>query len=179
MASVNRFGAAFLAMFAMAATLSAQSRATEYQVKAAYLANFSKFVEWSASVAKSEPFNICVLGQDPFGGTLDAAIAGETVGRIPIAVKRIAKPQDALDCRVLFVSSSEERHWDEILAALKTFHVLTVSDMREFAKRGGIVQFVLDGSRVRFEVNLVAAEPSRLKLSSELLKLAVNVRREP
>jgi hypothetical protein len=148
-------------------------------VKAAYLANFPKFVEWPASVAKSESFDICVLGQDPFGGALDSAVAGQTINSSPIAAKRISRPQDALNCRVLFISASEEGHWKAILAALKTSSVLTVSDMREFAQRGGIVQFVLDRNKVRFEVNLAATGPSGLKLSSELLKLAVNVRSNP
>jgi hypothetical protein len=172
--------AAFAVLTAVASNLSAQaSKTTEYQVKAAYLANFSKFVEWPAKLPKSESFNICVLGQDPFGAALDAAVAGETINRIPLAVKRISRPQDALDCRVLFISSSEDRQWKEILAALKAVSVLTVSDMREFAQRGGIVQFILDGKRVRFEVNLAATGPPGLALSSELLKLAVTVRRNP
>jgi hypothetical protein len=170
----------FAVTIAAASNLSAQaSKTTEYQVKAAYLANFSKFVEWPARAAKSESFNICVLGQDPFGKALDSAVAGETINSSPLAAKRISRPQDALDCRVLFISSSEDSHWKEILASLKPLGVLTVSDMREFARRGGIVQFVLDGNRVRFEVNLTATGPAGLTLSSELLKLAVAVRRNP
>ena len=169
--------AAFPVMLAVAFNLSAQApQTTEYQVKAAYLANFPKFIEWPAKVTKSESFNICVLGQDPFGAALDAAVAGETIDRVPIAARRISRAQDALDCRVLFISSSEESQWKEILAALKTLSVLTVSDMHEFTRRGGIVQFILDGNRVRFEVNLAATKPPGLKLSSELLKLAVTVR---
>jgi hypothetical protein len=175
-----QFAHAALVLIAVASNLSAQaSKATEYQVKAAYLANFSKFVAWPARLAKSESFNICVLGQDPFGAALDAAVAGETINRIPLAAKRISKPQDALDCRVLFISSSEDSQWKEILAALKMSSILTVSDMREFAQRGGIVQFVLDGNKVRFEVNLAATALPGLTLSSELLKLAATVRRNP
>src|SRR2546422_9215639 len=98
--------------------LSAQvPRITEYQVKAAYLANFGRFAEWPASVAvdKSESFNVCVLGQDPFGADLDAAVAGETIGRAHVMAKRISRPQDAVDCRILFISSSEAKEWKEIL----------------------------------------------------------------
>jgi hypothetical protein len=172
--------AAFAVTIAVASNLPAQApQTTEYQVKAAYLAHFSKFVAWPANVPKSESFNICVLGQDPFGGALDSAVAGETINSSPLAAKRISRPQDALHCRVLFISSSEDSHWKEILAALKPLSVLTVSDMREFTRRGGIVQFILDGNRVRFEVNLTATGPAGLTLSSELLKLAVNVRRNP
>jgi hypothetical protein len=170
----------FAAMLAVASSVSAQApKTTEYQVKAAYLVNFPKFVEWPAKVGKSKSFNICVLGQDPFGGALDVAVDGETIDGVPIAARRISKTQDALDCRVLFISSSEDSQWKEILAELKTLSILTVSDMSEFARRGGIVQFVVDGNRVRFEVNLAATGPPGLKLRSELLKLAVTVRRNP
>lgn len=160
--------------------LSAQtSKITEYQVKAAYLANFGRFAEWPASVAvdKSESFNICVLGQDPFGADLDAAVAGETIGRAHVLAKRISRPQDAVDCRILFISSSEASQWKEILSALRTSSVLTVSDIPQFARRGGIIQFLLDGNRVRFDINLTATERVGVKLSSELLKLAVTVSR--
>jgi hypothetical protein len=165
-----------------AANLSAQApKVTEYQVKAAYLANFGRFVEWptSAAVAKSESFNICVLGQDPFGADLDTAVAGETIGGARLLARRISRPQDAVDCRILFISSSEVSQWKEILAALRTLSVLTVSDMPQFARRGGIIQFLLDGSRVRFDINLAATERVGLNLSSELLKLAVTVSRSP
>jgi hypothetical protein len=168
------------ALMAGASNLSAQApRITEYQVKAAYLANFSRFVEWPDRTGKNGSFNICVLGEDPLGAHLDAAVAGETIGRVPMAVKRISRPQDAVDCRILFISSSVDGKWKEILAALQTWSVLTVSDMPQFARRGGMVQFVLEGNKVRFEVNLAATGPPGLKLSSELLKLAVNVRNSP
>jgi YfiR/HmsC-like len=160
--------------------LSAQAqKVTEYQVKAAYLANFGRFAEWPASVAvdKSESFNICVLGQDPFGADLDAAVAGETIGHTHVLAKRISRPQDAVDCRILFISSSEASQWKEILVALRTLSVLTVSDIPQFTRRGGIIQFLLDGNRVRFDINLAATERVGVKLSSELLKLAVTVSR--
>lgn len=152
-------------------------KVTEYQVKAAYLANFGKFVAWPGYVASAanEAFKVCVLGEDPFGADLDAAVAGETIGRAHIAIKRISRPQDAVDCRILFVSSSEASQWKEILAVLRTSSVLTVSDMPQFVERGGIIQFLLEGNRVRFDINLAATERAGLNVSSELLKLAVNV----
>ena len=162
--------------------LSAQpTKITEYKVKAAYLANFGRFTEWPGtdSVNKSESFNICVLGQDPFGADLDSAVAGETIGGAHMLAKRISRPQDAADCRILFISSSEANQWKEILGALRTLRVLTVSDMPQFNRRGGIIQFLLDGNRVRFDINLAATERAGLNLSSELLKLAVTVSRSP
>jgi hypothetical protein len=173
---------AFAVALIGACSLPAQGpKITEYQVKAAYLANFGRFVEWSTSVAvgKSESFNICVLGQDPFGADLDAAIAGETISGVRVLAKRISRAQDAVDCRILYISSSEVSQWKEIQTALRTLSVLTVSDMPQFARRGGIIQFLLDGNRVRFDINLAATERVGLNLSSELLKLAVTVSRSP
>ena len=93
-------------------------------------------------------------------------------------IKRISKPQDAVACRILFINSTEETHLREILAAVDQVGVLTVSDMPDFSRRGGMIQFVLDGEKVRFEVNLTSAESSGLTLSSELLKVAATVRRD-
>jgi hypothetical protein len=156
-------------------------RPTEYQVKAAYLANFVKFVEWppSAAGAGNEPFQICVLGQDPFGTVLDAALAGQAVDRHPLAPRRVANPREAAGCRVLFIGSSDESQIKTALAALDKVSVLTVGDFPEFLKRGGMIQFVLDGNRVRFEVNLTATKNAGLYLSSELLRVAAAVRRSP
>ena len=117
-----------------------------------------------------------MFGQDPFGAILDSTLAGETLDGKPVVLRRISKPQDAMECRILFISSTEEKHLKEILAALDRDGVLTVSDMPGFTRRGGMIQFVLDGDKVRFEVNLASAENSKLVLSSELLKVAASVR---
>lgn len=156
-----------------------QAKPGEYQVKAAYLYNFGKFVRWPATAAPGEngSFAICVLGPDPFGSVLDSTLAGEALDGKPVIVRRIAKPQDAPACRILFIDTSEQNHLGEILAALDQSAVLTVSDMPDFSRRGGMIQFVLEGERVRFEVNLSSAEMARLTLSSELLKVATAVRR--
>ncbi len=155
-----------------------QANPTEYEVKAAYLYNFGKFVEWPAKVtAASEFFSICVLGEDPFGSTFDATIAGESINGKKVVVKRITKPQDAVSCRILFISSSEEGRLQEILAMLGNTSVLTVSDLSQFTRRGGMIRFVMEANRVRFEVNLTTAEHAGLTLSSQLLKVAISVRR--
>jgi hypothetical protein len=154
------------------------SKPTEYEVKAAYLYSFGKFVDWPAKVIQiqSESFAICVLGQDPFGPALDAALSDETIAGTKIVAKRIPTPQNALSCRVLFISSSENPRLKQILATLADASVLTVSDLPQFTQRGGMVQFVLEGNRIRFEVNLATARHAGLTLSSELLKVAVNAR---
>jgi YfiR/HmsC-like len=156
-----------------------QPRVSEYQVKATYLYNFARFVEWPAKIAtaKSDSFAICVLGQDPFGKILDDTVAGETIGSKAVLAKRLSKPQDAVSCRVLYISSSEDSRLKEILALLEKAGVLTVSDIPQFSRRGGMIQFVLDGNKIRFEVNLASAEDAGLSLSSELLKVAITVRR--
>lgn len=158
---------------------SQQSKPSEYQVKAAYLYNFGRFVKWPAGLAgKGDSFPVCVLGRDPFGSILDSTLAGEALEGKPVAIRRIARPQDAADCRILFVSSTEEHHLKEILGAIGQAGVLTVSDIPGFSLRGGMIQFVMEGDRIRFEINLASAESARLVLSSELLKVAAAVRRD-
>jgi hypothetical protein len=156
-----------------------QPRASEYQVKATYLYNFGRFVQWppNAAAAKGDSFSICVLGQDPFGATLDSTVAGETLDGKPLAVKRISTARNAAECRILFISSTEENHLKGILLALDESGILTVSDMPAFSRRGGMIQFVLEGDKVRFEINLTRVETAKLTLSSELLKVATTVRR--
>jgi hypothetical protein len=158
-----------------------QPKVSEYQVKAAYLYNFGRFVKWPPGLAagKDDSFPVCVLGRDPFGPILDSTLAGEALEGKPVVIRRIGRLQDAPDCRILFVSSTEENHLKEILAAIDQAGVLTVSDIPGFSRRGGMIQFVAEGDRVRFEINLATAESARLVLSSELLKVAATVRRTP
>jgi len=160
--------------------LRAQSlKHTDYDVKAAYLYNFGHFVEWPVNVAaaKNDSFTVCVLGQDPFGPVLDAALAGETIAGKRVAARRISTLQESGSCQILFLSSAEEARLNKIIEALNKQAVLTVSDMPQFSQRGGMIQFVLEGKRVRFEVNLAAVQHAGLTLSSELLKVATTVRR--
>jgi hypothetical protein len=162
--------------------LWAQSpKPTDYQVKAAYLYNFGRFVEWPSSVAaaKSESFTVCVLGQDPFGSTLDATLAGESIAGKKVVAKRISTPQESVNCQILFLSAAEASRLNRIVEDLDKVAVLTVSDMPQFAQRGGMIQFVLEGKRVRFEVNLSATQHVGLTLSSDLLKVATAVRKNP
>jgi hypothetical protein len=155
-----------------------KSGPTENQVKSAYLYNFGKFVDWPAKATSvGEFFPICALGDDNFGSTLETTIAGESINGKKVLVKRVAKPQDAVSCRILFISSSQQSRVKEILAELDNTSVLTVSDMPEFTRLGGMIQFVVQANKVRFEVNLTSAERTGLTLSSELLKVAINVKR--
>jgi hypothetical protein len=153
---------------------------TEYEVKAAYLYNFGKFVRWPAPVtsAGGGSFLICVLGQNPFGSTLDSTVSGESIEGKHLSIRFIASAADASKCRILFISDSEDHHLAEILAELSQRPVLTVSDISEFVDRGGDIGFVQQGDRIRFSVNLAAAEKAGLAMSSDLLKVAISVKRD-
>jgi hypothetical protein len=167
----------------LAALTSAQEvRPTEYQVKAQYLSDFGRFVrKWGNRSAASadEPFSICVLGQDPFGAALDAAVRGEAINGSQMTAKRIVHPQDASTCRILYIGSSEQSQMRAILAAVGTAPVLTVADTPDFLKEGGVIRFVLDGDNVKLEISLASADRAGLVLSSQLLKVARIVRKAP
>lgn len=155
-------------------------RPTDYQVKAQYLSDFGRFVrKWGnrAPATADEPFSICVLGQDPFGPALDAAVKGEAINGSQMAAKRIAHAQEASACRVLFISSSEQSQMSAIMATVGTMPVLTVSDTPDFLKLGGDIQFILVSDTVKFEISLASAERGGLVLSSELLRVARGVKR--
>jgi hypothetical protein len=156
--------------------LAAQQRPTEAQVKAAYLFNFGKFVKWQRNEAGgSESLQICILGKDPFGTVLDSTVAGESVDGKTITVKRIVTVPQAPQCRILFISLSEEHRLRPILAAAQRSGALTVSDIPHFAELGGIIEFTIQQDRIRFEVNRAVAEQCGLILSSQLLKVASKV----
>jgi len=152
-----------------------ENKPTQYEVEAAYLFNFGKFVAWPPGAQADSPFLICVLGDDPFGPILDRTVTGETVKDRPVHGKRISRPQDATACSILYISSSESARLSRILPVIQEAPVLTVSDIPGFAQQGGMIQFVLRDGRVRFEVNLAPTRRNGLTLSSELLKVAVEV----
>jgi hypothetical protein len=159
-----------------------QAKPSEYKVKAIYLYNFGKFVEWpEAREPREQPdrFLICVLGKDPFGSLLDSTIKGEDVNGMNLSAKRVSNAADATGCRILFISSSEADRVVTILQELHSKPILTVSDIANFCDRGGMIQFELKEEKVRFAVNMTAAEKAGLTLSSQLVKVATSVRRNP
>jgi hypothetical protein len=165
---------------ALAMTAAAQSaRAPEYQVKAAFLYNFAKFVEWPAPTlpGPSTPFRICVLGRDPFGDSLTNIVQGKSISSHPIVTLAVQSPAEARSCHVLFLSQSDPETLKQGLDRLRDLPVLTVGESTDFLLLGGMINFVLEEDRVRFEINLGAAEHHHLKLSSKLLAVArvVNV----
>ena len=146
----------------------------EYQIKALFVFNFVQFVEWPATAfaGPEAPVRIAVLGDDPFAGALEAAVQGEKVRQRPLMIYRAQRVQDVGQCHLLFVSPSERAQLSAIISIFKGKPVLTVGDMPDFARRGGIINFYLEGQKVRFEINRAAAQQSGLKLSSQLLGLA-------
>jgi hypothetical protein len=152
--------------------------ANEYQVKAAYLYNFAKFIEWppGAFDAGGAPFVVGVMGDDPFGSTLDQAISGKSVNGHPLMLKRMKWGQNLRGCHILFIGSSEKMRLSQLFDSLKGANVLTVGEIDRFGQRGGIITFVMEDDVVRFEINTSVAEQSRLKVSSKLLALARGVR---
>lgn len=151
----------------------------EYQVKAAFLFNFAQFVQWAdARGARDDPFVIGVLGDDPFDGYLDATVSGESVGGRPFVVERYRNVAEAARANILFVSRSESQRIGQIVEALRGKPVLTVSDADDFAKRGGMVQFVTANKRIKLSINLDRARASNLTISSKLLRPATIVSSE-
>jgi len=149
--------------------------ASEYQVKAAFLMNFTKFVEWPPSAFRdsSQPITICVYGEDPFGAALDQVIEGENVAGRRLAVERLRRPAAPKTCHVLFISRSE-RDASAIVASAGP-GVLTVSDRDGFLHDGGVIAFVLQARHVRFDISLRAAAKASLVISSRLLNVARTV----
>jgi hypothetical protein len=145
----------------------------EYQIKAAFLVNFMQFVTWpsNAFTNAAAPFCIGVLGEDPFGAALDQTVQGETVDHHKIMIQRARRIEDCKDCQMIFVSRSEEKNLPVILAKLDSGPVLTVSETRNFARQGGIINFYLDEKKIRFEINPAVAQRANLKISAQLLSL--------
>jgi hypothetical protein len=149
----------------------------EYAVKAAYLFNFARFVRFAPSDAfnNRQSFDICVVGDDPFGTTLDGLTANEQLYNKPVRVVRLKAVTDARGCAIAYISASEGSRLKPNLDALRGQAVLTVSDLPDFLQHGGMIQFLTVENHVRFAVNLDAVRSAQLGLSSELLRVATTV----
>src|SRR5216683_2345682 len=160
------------------------SDSSEYLIKAGFIYNFAKFVEWpSAAFPQADsPIVIGVLGTDPFGNVLDRIVEDKKIGPRGFVVKRFKwgkDLKDLKDCKIVFVSASERAHIDEILQSVKGLPILTVGETPGFAERGGVIRFTLEDNRVRFEVNVDAARQADLTISSRLLTLARIIQQAP
>jgi hypothetical protein len=149
----------------------------EAEVKAAYLLNFTRYVEWpveSFSDAKA-PMVIGVLGHDPLGRTLDRTIDGRTSAGREVVVRRIERPADAVSCHLIFISHAEEEHLAELLRPLAGRPILTVGESDRFFDLGGGINLVIVEESVRFKVNLRSTQAAGLRVSSRMLALAIEV----
>lgn len=160
-----------------AGSLGANSTAEEYSVKAAFLFHFAQFIDWPGETFKdaSSPLTYCTLGDDPFHGALDASLSGKTVGTRPIRVLHFKQQKDIQGCQILFIGPVEKTALSGVLASLNGNAVLTVGESDQFVETGGMIGFLLEESKIRFEINLDAAEHAKLKISSRLLALAKTV----
>jgi hypothetical protein len=144
----------------------------EYQIKAAFLYNFGKFVGWPGAAANSgEPLVIAVFGPDPFGPVLDQMVQGRLIRGRPVIVRRPTRIEDLLPCQILFVSSSEKNRLAGILEAVGGAGVLVVGEMDGFLRLGGMIAFSVEQAKVRFEINEGAARRNGLRIDSKLLTL--------
>ena len=156
---------------------SDSSASSEYLIKAGFIYNFAQLVQWP-SVAFSQPDSpivIGILGTDPFGPTIDRVIENKKLDGRNLVVKRLKWSKDLKDlkdCNILFVSSSETQHIDDVVNMVKWLPILTIGETPGFATRGGIINLILEGNKVRFEVNNEAAKQANLNISSRLLALA-------
>lgn len=166
-----------LGVFGVPGVARAEGLAGEYDVKAAFLFNFTKFVEWPPAAFSDEhsPLKICVLGENPFGKTL-ISLMGDEVGGRRLSLTHPESLNKLESCHVLYVSRSERDRLAQVLASVRNSPVLTVADTPGFIEQGGMINFVLEGSKVRFDVNQEAAERAGLKISSRLLALAKHVK---
>ncbi len=155
----------------------AQAPPTEYEIKAAFLYNFAKFVDWPVDkfADPQAPVVLGIVGDDPFGAALDAMVLGKSVNGRAFQVKRLKPGPDLRSCHIVFVPASGKKHLPEILASLRGSSVLTVGETDWFVRSGGAVNFLLEDNKVRFEINVDAVARARLKISSKLLALARSV----
>jgi hypothetical protein len=189
--ATRRLGLVLAAILLASAAPRAQSQSpvsSEYLIKAGFIYNFANLVQWpSTSFSQPDsPIVICILGDDPFGTTLDQVLDGKKVNGRPFVIRRIksvAELQRSVanpkECQILYVSSSEMPHLAETIQMVKDTPILTIGEKPGFAKSGGIINLVLEENRVRFEVNVDAAKEADLNISSRLLALARIVQSPP
>jgi hypothetical protein len=151
--------------------------ASEYVVKAAFLIHFAQFVEWPPEAFKdaSSPLMYCTIGEDPFGGALEESVKGKSVGGRALQVQHLKGREQIGGCHILFIGGAEKKHVAEDLSSAAGHAVLTVGETEHFAQSGGVIGFLVENEKIRFEINLQTARKTKLKISSRLLSLAKTV----
>lgn len=148
--------------------------AKEYQIKAAFIFNFAHLFKWPDETFTSAdtPFQICILGKDPFQVTMDVTVEGENIDGRPVKILRAAEIVEVMQCQIVYISSSEQARLEEILTALRNKPVLTVSDTDNFIEKGGMVKFFDQRNKIRLALYPEAVQESQLHVSAKLLKIA-------
>lgn len=148
--------------------------ASEYQLKAAFLYNFTRFIDWPSTAfsTPNAPFVIGIIGNDPFGVYMDEIIRGETVSGRPIIIQRYSTLNDIRQCHILYINTKDIKRGKEIISALENRSILTVSDASNFVKWGGVIGFYKEGNKVRLQINVASARAAQIEISSKLLNLA-------
>lgn len=166
---------AALLYLAAASSIRAQAgTSVEYQIKAAFLFNFAKFVDWPPDAFPSDksPITLCVFRHDPFGSSLDEIIQGKTINNRAILARRTNELADLKPCQLVFVDKEADKGLSDVLNSLKGTSALVVGESEGFAERGGGIQFFLEDNKLRFAINVDAIQRARLNVSSKLLALA-------
>jgi len=150
--------------------MSAQTTMAEYQVKALFLLNFAKYVDWPAGA--SSPITIGIMGQDNFNDSLTHAIDGKSINGRSIVIKHLSENADPSGCTILFISSSKNSQLSAILSKTGSLPILTVGEDESFLQNGGIINFMLKEGKIHLAINLKAAQKVKLQISSKLLSVA-------
>ena len=160
--------------------LAQGSSLNEYAVKAAFLFHFAQFVEWPEGTFQNtnSPLVYCTIGEDPFQGALEASLKGKVIGSHPLVVRHVKDASEAQGCHVVFLGKVKRRVPEE-LAILQGSPILTVGESEQFMKDSGMIGFCMEESKIRFNINLEAAEQANLKISARLLMLAKTVIGKP
>jgi hypothetical protein len=145
--------------------------APEYEIKAAVLYKFARFVSWPAD-SDNTPICIGVIGKDPFGRFLDQGVQGQTINGRAVHIRRFQYVSEVGHCQILFISSSEERRLREILGQLRGKPILTVGDVPGFCESGGVINLKVIESCIHLEINVEAGQQTGLQFSYKLLRLA-------
>lgn len=145
---------------------------SEYQVKAKYLYNFTRFVDWpDQTFSHSDtPYIIGILGEDPFGIDLDKTVEGKKIKGRSFIVKRFKQIDDLKFCHILYIGLTDQSKSIQVIEKIKGSNILTVGDIKNFAHNGGIINFITKDKKIRFEINVQAAKETGIHISSKLLK---------
>lgn len=150
----------------------------EYQVKAIWMLNFTRYVDWptNAFATKEAPCIVGVLGKDPFGDELEAAFMKKSIKGRPFVLRRVHREAEAAQCHMLFVPATERRTWRDMQAAMTKAPILAIGEADEFLDQGGIINFLIKDASIAFEIDLHAAQRAGIKFDANLLKIASKVK---